>query len=66
MNIIRIAVALVVVAIWAAAWIFSFADPAHSSPPLVLTPIALIAVGSILGREILGQLRDGGRDEDNY
>lgn len=63
MKLLRIAVALVVLAIWATGWILSYANPAQIDPPNTLTPIALIVVGFLLGTEVIRALRGGNRDD---
>ena len=52
MSTLRIAVALGITVLWAAVYVVSIADRSYS-PPGEITPVMLVAVGYLLGGEII-------------
>lgn len=59
MNVLRIAVAVAVTVVWAAAYVLSFVDRTYSVPGS-LTPVMLLVAGYLFGREIRDQIRKRG------
>lgn len=52
MNAVRLVVALGVMVLWAAVYVTSIVDRSFSAPAEI-TPVALLAVGYLLGKEVI-------------